>query len=571
MIPNKPIRQPNQVAKTIVVLTVGSMILGSGIYLFLHFRNSGLKELNSEMQSSSGTAEHAHAIDSSDFVLSERNADADPDFKDLLLPHAFTDRITDPVFPAGVHPPFPTINTELQKSVVNANVGQILTTKHNSSIQIPPRAFLDKNGKIVEGDVDVKFREYYNYLDIFLSGIPMNYLDGDSAQLESAGMIELTATKNNERLYVNPASKINVMLASMKDSKDFNLYYFDSSKNKWVNKGKDNVITQQDGRSSWQQMNKLRDSTEKKFAFNANKYPTRLICSEYPVAKRNFFWEKKKEPDHFVFRITSLNKSVPELKLIGSTSWAYLGEDAKEIHQKLFYKPVNDSVKRLQPRTWNNFSIEETPEPDLFRLTLYDEQSSVSINIVPKFPTEVNRKRFKSKIGAFQSMQKDRYEGDRIAFEKFKQDTTKYFAENGRYTVTSVSTSSYVVRQFQIDGFGIWNCDRPLSMPKGRTVYAQFVDQDGKKLELAAVYLADKTKNTVYTYSYQGQKNFRFDPTSKNLVWAVLPDGRLAVIKPDEFKEKYSNARSNCVFKFAVSKNAISTKDNLKEKLSFDS
>ena len=134
-----------------------------------------------------------------------------------------------------------------------------------------------------------------------------------------------------------------------------------------------------------------------------------------------------------------------------------------------------------------------------------------------------------------------------------------------------MSTTSYVVRQFEIDGFGIWNCDRPLSMPTGKTVYAQFVDQDGKKLELAAVYLADKTKNTVYTYTYPRQRNFRFDPNSQNLVWAVLPDGRLAVIKPKEFKEKYSNAQSNCVFKFAVSKNAISTKDNLKARLSVDS
>ena len=140
------------------------------------------------------------------------------------------------------NPPLPELDIPYQKFEIDPSQPNELFSKMGAKINIPSDAFLDKDGNVIKGKVEVSFREFYNPLDFYLAGIPMNYNDnGVDKVLESGGMIELTAKSNKTELFVNPASKINVDLFSWTKSKDFNLYDLDKTNGKWIEKGKDSI------------------------------------------------------------------------------------------------------------------------------------------------------------------------------------------------------------------------------------------------------------------------------------------------------------------------------------------
>ena len=92
-----------------------------------------------------------------------------------------------------ISPPLQAYAVKNQSSMVNANTGEIISTRCKSRIEIPVNAFVDSRGNVVEGNVKVDYREYHDFHDIFLSGIPMDFEKG---MLESAGMIEINASQN---------------------------------------------------------------------------------------------------------------------------------------------------------------------------------------------------------------------------------------------------------------------------------------------------------------------------------------------------------------------------------------
>ncbi|MEL6866539.1 MAG: hypothetical protein AAFP19_19090, partial [Bacteroidota bacterium] len=148
-----------------------------------------------------------------------------------------------------VNPPLPDIAAEYQGQTVSAKGGTV-KYENGSKITVPPAAFVDQNGQAVEGDVEVRYREFHDYVDFFLSGIPMEY---DSAgvryQLESAGMIEIFAEQNGQRLNVAPGKSIDVELtseiavpASYKGGiPQFNVYKLDGQERNWSYRGRDQI------------------------------------------------------------------------------------------------------------------------------------------------------------------------------------------------------------------------------------------------------------------------------------------------------------------------------------------
>ncbi len=85
---------------------------------------------------------------------------------------------------------------------------------HKSRIFVQPYSFY-LDGKLYDGQVNLKYREFVDQLDIVLNHIPMNYTENDKHHvLESGGMFELYAYGNGKLLSFAPNKKIQVQLAS---------------------------------------------------------------------------------------------------------------------------------------------------------------------------------------------------------------------------------------------------------------------------------------------------------------------------------------------------------------------
>ena len=463
---------------------------------------------------------------------------------------------------AGVHPPLPSLDIKPQEFVVDAGSGLAFTSRHKSVVTIPTHAFLDKNGNKVTGKVDVKYREFYNYMDIFRSGIPMIFQSaGKEQQLESAGMFELTASKDNVPVYVNPENQISVMMASMNNNPDYNIYYFDKSTNQWVNKGPSISRVSQSESDAFTFT--AEDSIEKKFYYNKPEYTIKVSGRWEPWKIKKSLFSTKYTPERFNFHFVFAKNSIPELNDLRTIVWRYSGPDSKELFHKVFNTRNGQGV-------WKNASLVHQEEDDTWLITLANDTFTTGFKIIPVLNSEKSIIKFQQTMSTYLNDQEARINRQKDEFAKFQSDTIAYFASNARFTKRTIVNSYNIVRQFQLDGFGVWNCDRQIDIPNAITLNISFKDENNQLVYPQMVYLVDKSLNTVFSYDNMRMKSFRFNPDAENLMWALFPGDVIAVVRPDEFKQKSKSVVSRCVFKVNLNKSAVITEKELKEQLAFD-
>jgi len=106
---------------------------------------------------------------------------------------------------AFINPPIPKATIPYRILKINANADTSILLQSGSTIKIPIGSIISKSGKPINGQIEIRIREFNNPATVFLSGIPMQY---DSAEtkytFETAGMIDIEAFQNHERLIINP-------------------------------------------------------------------------------------------------------------------------------------------------------------------------------------------------------------------------------------------------------------------------------------------------------------------------------------------------------------------------------
>ena len=91
-----------------------------------------------------------------------------------------------------------------------------------------------------------------------------------------------------------------------------------------------------------------------------------------------------------------------------------------------------------------------------------------------------------------------------------------------------------VIRSFSLSNFGIYNCDCPIALPAGAQISIRVTDEQGKDLGSTEVYLVDKKVNALFKYYSRSYTEFRFDPSSKNMVWTVIGN-KMYILNENEF------------------------------------
>lgn len=113
----------------------------------------------------------------------------------------------------------------------NAMTGTELRYGSGTKISIPENAFEDANGAPVTGNVDITYREFRDPVEIALSGIPMKYDSGGVVgDFESAGMFEINASQNGNEVFLQDGKKIGMNFAVVDTASTFNFYRLDEQK-----------------------------------------------------------------------------------------------------------------------------------------------------------------------------------------------------------------------------------------------------------------------------------------------------------------------------------------------------
>lgn len=83
----------------------------------------------------------------------------------------------------------------------------VVEGEKGSIIICPKGCFVDRNGKIVEKNIDIEIAEALSLEDMLLSNLTTT---SDGQLLETDGMIYFNATSDGEQLYINKENPIHI-------------------------------------------------------------------------------------------------------------------------------------------------------------------------------------------------------------------------------------------------------------------------------------------------------------------------------------------------------------------------
>ncbi len=117
---------------------------------------------------------------------------------------------------------------------IDAQSPEIIELKRGGSLIFDQDAFIDSDGNLIKGEVEIQWEEFHSLADIMLSGIPMKYdSSGVANNLESGGMFTFSGSQNGTPIDIAPNKKAEVNLASIQDTPCYNFYELDEKSGDW--------------------------------------------------------------------------------------------------------------------------------------------------------------------------------------------------------------------------------------------------------------------------------------------------------------------------------------------------
>jgi hypothetical protein len=469
-------------------------------------------------------------------------------------------------------------------AVIAEEGGTFDYTKTGTQIWVPANAFLGSDGEEITGQVHVKYIEYHNQAEIFMSGIPMTY---DSANhryhFESAGMLEIMAYQNGIPLLANPKVPISINMQSGNESTQFSIYQYDDELANWVFKGKDQVTPNPAGGELLADNNEgatfaeaaafeapeFQELTDVEIATPAQQQRLKALRTEMNMVADEIAEIENSEPkkpmkaDHqrHRFNLDYNVEEFPELEVYTNTMFE-LGDHPEN----------NDFNTDLYQIEWEDMLLSEHNKGISYMLTLIKGSERKSFVVYPVFEG-VNHdqalKTYQKKFDDYklkleirvQEEQDKKGEFDRIIDDLRSQNETRAAdwraelqvqraaydeAESSRQEQLHQQVAmanaverrlNKVTRAFTISEFGVWNSDNPNQLPEGANVHASFQTSDGQTLHLNEVYLVQKDINALFQYFSSDFANFSFDPSKENMIWAITEDNELAVVRANGFAD----------------------------------
>jgi len=460
-----------------------------------------------------------------------------------------------------VLPPIQDIEPVFSKYKVAVNQGGVYEYESGSRLVVPAAAFMDDRGKLIEGEVEIHYREMHDYVDFFLSGIPMVY---DSANvrytLESAGMIEIYAEKNGKRVNMAPGKHIDVSLVSQIDVPNinvppsYNIYQLDTAARAWVYQDIDqlniidDVLPQVDEAhpaysvfdSYKQEIAQLEAQRKLENEALNSRFPQPLIPVR-PQKATNTQPTFSIDPEDFSILLDEASIVGKERQLlstqIDNVIWEVSPKNIDFDTRSLQVEWEGARLKKLQAWEYEiTYFSGDTEVPMIINRVLTGDLFSQAMA-----QYEEEMKQYQLALSEYEAAVKqerlslaEKYQSQKAALkEAFLAEVA---AANLNDDDLAQSLSKRKIRnQFRATGFGIWNCDRPVA-PLEQTVKAKFVDPNGQLLRDVPGYLVDKTRNTVVRFLATRNTPIAYNTLSDNMLWLVTEDQKIALVRPDQFK-----------------------------------
>lgn len=449
-----------------------------------------------------------------------------------------------------INPPLAGVNVPYTVYKVIAEKGATLDFKTGSKVVVPKNAFVDENGKLLKGEVELRYREFHDAVDFFVSGIPMTYDSaGQRYHFESAGMMEMLAYQNDKPVNVAPEKSINIELASNYKGTEYNLYKLDTVRNNWSCLGKDKVVGKVEKPGSMASLSKQLDQVEETPEYKSIETKKVVVQKEKEVKiaslpKLNPEPKKPEEAkkDKYTFNIDVSAKEYPELAVYKGVLFE-VGPENKNFTSAMYDITWDEAVIKDGIKKGENYSLTLKKDSKKYDIVVYPvfegKNYEKAINDFQEKFTKYNVVLEKRKADEVKI--EEEYQSKLLALKKQQEELELKWKQEEENRFKLMSTDEKVQRMFAVNSFGVYNCDKPSLYPKGVACSANLINEQDVKLMCYDVFLVDRSKNGLFSYTKNPITTFSFNPKSTNLLWTV-DNGVLYWLKPEQFNDVKSSA-----------------------------
>lgn len=384
----------------------------------------------------------------------------------------------------------PPLKHETNKGIeltINPLKDTTITLQSNSFIYIPKETFVDEEGNTIKETVQINYKEYRTIGEIILSGIPMEYdSSGQTYNFESAGMIDIRGFCREQEVFIAKDKSIEIELASLKSEIDFNTYTLNEETGKWTYIG-EQEITKNEAAIKLEAIEKsLKDLKKPQLPGKPNK-------------------------NSLIIQLRDMQSSPKGLKEFNGLLWEYLNTDANQAVL---------SYQNLQDEPWEcKDLVMKDPESFIFSAFMENGGNTKTIDVKPILTGknfEKAKAKFSKIVDVFRAKKK-RYSDQQKVYEK----------------------DAIVKRSFQVNNFGIINCDKPLAKI-GEELMVELI-LPGTAEEPTIIY-SIRDKKTVVKYYPNRMATFKYDKNQDQQLIAFFPNGDVGYIKDGNMRNTIQNS-----------------------------
>jgi len=472
----------------------------------------------------------------------------------------------------NIKPPIGEPEIDRKKYTIDAQKSQTLLYQSGTVIKIPDNAFIDHNGMPVKGNVNIHYREFSDIIDVLANGLTMKYDSGGAQHnFQTAGMFEIFASKGEQEVFLAQGKQIEFDYATIDTSSGFNLYNMDSQNN-WVYNTplqNDVRIVEPNPNPAYRLYNTI---LKKDYSFFDDRYKdsiyarTSKIPLTYYMGKRKtdfpFFKikraqkllkdkEARKMPSFYIEKPSYL--TYRELSIYRGYSWIYTGslnkkDFAKKYISRKKYTDIRISylpdeyVFEIELKTphgfesFKAFPLKSKHEPDSKKydktyIKLDTRYDKTLYRVQARFDKKINKTAAQEQKRAWDAIYALMSPEEKLMSKEQWMEYASRRLSQERDSLNKVGLNyNNLIRNFQIDGFGIYNIDRIYKTKNNIEFLAFFNDALGNSISTSEISFVDMTNNAIIRLPYFAGSKVIFDGTSETAFFLSTVNGMVAIV-----------------------------------------
>lgn len=393
----------------------------------------------------------------------------------------------------------------------NGEKEQQFVLKTGTKITILANAIIDDAGNPVKGEIELKYREFADAIDVALAGIPMQYRSknfGSNKMLTTAGMFEINAEQKGKSLKINPDKKIKIELASFNSKEGYKQFYFDKEVADWVFIGDDVVTNNPEKVLLMKSIDSIRSPFKYPFSdrFFVLNYDEMIDIMFANNRDQIFNFRGKTHPN-----VKEYNFSWVDIFCYSSVNFRGKNYPATMMLWKMSGNNIFPKWTKYQDAGLRNLGNNK------YQITVISGKKSYSTQLEAVIPL--------SMLFRYPSSYWAKYSDSLEVLIQKEEQRIEFVAD--------------VYRTFELDNFGIYNCDKFLSDENRVAVNLDFISKAKgiDAYEIDRVVLIGDNNNYYINLTKSSWKNIVLSPDSTCKIITIFPDNKIGYFSTEEFRK----------------------------------